>query len=291
MIEAFKAIRFRPATLALIDHANEIIDEYQALGFILTLRQLFYQFVSRPALGLANTFDELQAAGPHRHRRAPGRPDRLGRASRTAPATFARLPTWDDPPEIVGACADAISRGPLVVAAVSARGLDREGRPDRRDRGRQRGIPRPYFSCRGNVSESGDVRRGQTLRGGNRPRPSSDRPAARRPRSQRPRHDARHSRAPRDVRPPGNRGQAPRAQSRSDHRPAAQLRQGEATVAIAAYVRQFGTTDCWELDALAPNVISGLVRAELEGLIDAGRMGERDRGRGRQSRRSDRRRR
>ena len=36
----------------------------------------------------------------------------------------------------------------------------------------------------------------------------------------------------------------------------------------AAYVRQFGTTDCWELDALAPNVIAGLVRAELNSLID-----------------------
>ena len=34
------------------------------------------------------------------------------------------------------------------------------------------------------------------------------------------------------------------------------------------YVRRFGATDCWELDALAPNVISGLVRTELEGLID-----------------------
>ena len=36
----------------------------------------------------------------------------------------------------------------------------------------------------------------------------------------------------------------------------------------AAYVRQFGTTECWELDALAPNVISDLVRAELDRLID-----------------------
>ena len=35
------------------------------------------------------------------------------------------------------------------------------------------------------------------------------------------------------------------------------------------YVERFGTTDCWELDALAPNVISDLVRAELERLIDA----------------------
>jgi hypothetical protein len=58
MIEAFKAIRFRPATIALIDNINTIVGEYQALGFILTLRQLFYQFVSRPSLGLANTFDD-----------------------------------------------------------------------------------------------------------------------------------------------------------------------------------------------------------------------------------------
>ena len=37
----------------------------------------------------------------------------------------------------------------------------------------------------------------------------------------------------------------------------------------AAYVRQFGATECWELDALAPNVISDLVRDELDNLIDA----------------------
>ena len=42
MIEAFKVIRFKPATLSRIGHANEIIGEYQALGFTLTLRQLFY---------------------------------------------------------------------------------------------------------------------------------------------------------------------------------------------------------------------------------------------------------
>ena len=37
MMEAFKAIRFRPETLALIRHTNGIIGEYQALGFILTV--------------------------------------------------------------------------------------------------------------------------------------------------------------------------------------------------------------------------------------------------------------
>lgn len=39
--------RFREASLAKIDQANEIIEDYAAQGFTLTLRQLFYQFVSR----------------------------------------------------------------------------------------------------------------------------------------------------------------------------------------------------------------------------------------------------
>jgi hypothetical protein len=35
-----------------------------------------------------------------------------------------------------------------------------------------------------------------------------------------------------------------------------------------AYVRQFDTTDCWELDALSPTVISNLIRSEITELID-----------------------
>lgn len=37
----------KPPTLALVYTANEIIDEYQAAGYVLTLRQLYYQFVAR----------------------------------------------------------------------------------------------------------------------------------------------------------------------------------------------------------------------------------------------------
>ena len=45
--EFFKATKFRASSLAIIDQANEIIDEYQADGYDLTLRQLYYQFVAR----------------------------------------------------------------------------------------------------------------------------------------------------------------------------------------------------------------------------------------------------
>ena len=39
--------RFRSATLEVIDTANGIITEYSAQGYDLTLRQLYYQMVSR----------------------------------------------------------------------------------------------------------------------------------------------------------------------------------------------------------------------------------------------------
>lgn len=39
--------KFRPATLDLIEKANVVIAEYKQMGFDLTLRQLYYQFVSK----------------------------------------------------------------------------------------------------------------------------------------------------------------------------------------------------------------------------------------------------
>lgn len=39
--------RFSAASMAMVDKANEIIAEYSAQGFSLTLRQLYYQFVAR----------------------------------------------------------------------------------------------------------------------------------------------------------------------------------------------------------------------------------------------------
>ena len=42
--------RFNSSTMPLIGSANEIIDEYLAKGFCLTLRQLYYQFVARDLL-------------------------------------------------------------------------------------------------------------------------------------------------------------------------------------------------------------------------------------------------
>src|SRR5258708_1982254 len=45
--EAFAETKFRNATLAVIEQANHIITEFMNQGFVLTLRQLYYQFVAR----------------------------------------------------------------------------------------------------------------------------------------------------------------------------------------------------------------------------------------------------
>jgi hypothetical protein len=44
---AYQKIRLSKASLELIDVCNRIIEEYQKAGYVLTLRQLFYQCVSR----------------------------------------------------------------------------------------------------------------------------------------------------------------------------------------------------------------------------------------------------
>ena len=47
MKQLFKTIRFKPDSRLLIDKINEIIYDYQEQGFSLTLRQVYYQLVSK----------------------------------------------------------------------------------------------------------------------------------------------------------------------------------------------------------------------------------------------------
>ena len=61
MKEAFIDKNFRDSSLIVIHQANEIIEEYQAQGFILTLRQLYYQFVARGYVN--NTMNEYNRLG------------------------------------------------------------------------------------------------------------------------------------------------------------------------------------------------------------------------------------
>ncbi len=57
----YKHFNFHSCTLELINTANEIIEEYQDAGYELTLRQLYYQFVSRDII--ANKSSEYKKLG------------------------------------------------------------------------------------------------------------------------------------------------------------------------------------------------------------------------------------
>jgi hypothetical protein len=59
--EFFTKTNFQDKTLALIYQANRILEEYSDQGFTLTLRQLFYQFVARQLI--ANTVEEYKRLG------------------------------------------------------------------------------------------------------------------------------------------------------------------------------------------------------------------------------------
>ena len=45
--EIFSSVNFHAKTRRMIDQANEILEVYAGQGFVLTLRQLYYQFVAR----------------------------------------------------------------------------------------------------------------------------------------------------------------------------------------------------------------------------------------------------
>lgn len=61
MKELFKPKKFQAQTLAIIEQANVIIGDYQAQGYSLTLRQLYYQFVARDLI--ANSKREYDKLG------------------------------------------------------------------------------------------------------------------------------------------------------------------------------------------------------------------------------------
>lgn len=99
---AYRQTQFRQPTLDLIDRANVIIEEYLEAGFKLTLRQLYYQFVARDLL--PNTQQSYKRLG-----------DILGDARNAGLVSWEAIEDrtrelrdnahWDSPAEILETCA------------------------------------------------------------------------------------------------------------------------------------------------------------------------------------------
>ena len=94
---------FRADTQTRIIQANKIIAEYQAQGFKLTLRQLYYQFVSRDLI--SNTVQSYKSIGDVvNDGRLAGLIDWDAIEDRTR--NLRSSPHWSSPRSIVRACAD-----------------------------------------------------------------------------------------------------------------------------------------------------------------------------------------
>ena len=94
---------FGEAAMAKINLCNSIIDEYAAQGFDLTLRQLYYQFVSRGYI--ANTLNEYKNLGVLvNDARLAGYIDWGRIVDRVR--NLRKLPAWDSPESILESAAD-----------------------------------------------------------------------------------------------------------------------------------------------------------------------------------------
>lgn len=95
--------KFNADRLDKVEKANAIIANYKEQGFDLTLRQLFYQFVSRDYI--SNTQREYKNLGDIINAaRLAGQIDWEAIVDRTR--NLQALPNWNDPSAIIKACAD-----------------------------------------------------------------------------------------------------------------------------------------------------------------------------------------
>lgn len=142
---------FSAGSLAVIKRANDILEDYAAQGYDLTLRQLYYQFVSRGLI--ANKDTEYKKLGSIiNDARLAGMVDWDHITDRTR--NLRSNPHWTSPKEIISACASQfqhdkwkqqnnyvevwVEKDALVgVLEVACEPLDV-----------------PYFSCRGYTSQS-----------------------------------------------------------------------------------------------------------------------------------------
>jgi hypothetical protein len=99
----YKDFSFTPTRWRLIQRVTTVVDEYQRMGYQLTLRQLYYQFVSRG--WIANKDQEYKRLGSVvNDGRLAGHIDWDAIADRTR--NVRRLPTWDNQAAVIRSAAD-----------------------------------------------------------------------------------------------------------------------------------------------------------------------------------------
>jgi hypothetical protein len=280
----YRPKRFSHSSQALIDQCNDIIAEYAEQGFVLTLRQLYYQLVSRDII--ENKTTEYSRVGSIVNQaRLAGLIDWKAIEDRTR--SLKALSHWAGPAQIVETCseqfdvdmwADQEFRPEVWIEKDALVGVIDEV---------CRFLDVPYFSCRGYTSQSemwaGAMRlqywvkegrdgRGQTpvvFHLGDHDPSGKDMTRDIRDRLQLFMGGIRLERLALNMDQIRKYGPPPNPAKTTDSR-------------YKAYIVEFGESS-WELDALEPRVIAGLIRRAVTGLVDREKWRqkkvERDRGR------------
>jgi len=147
----YKRKDFRPESLAVIDQANRIIAQYQQQDLRLTLRQLYYQFVSRDLLpNVQRSYDRLGRIISEA--RLAGLVDWDAIEDRTR--HLEKNSHWDDPADIISACAQSYQidkwqgqqyQVEVWIEKEALSGVLASVCPD---------LDVPFFACKGYVSTS-----------------------------------------------------------------------------------------------------------------------------------------
>lgn len=253
--------------LAVVNQANAIIAEYLAQGFQLTLRQLYYQFVSRDLI--ANKQAEYKRLGDIIvDGRMAGLIDWTAIVDRTR--NLESLAHWDDPADIVTAVSqqfrvDKWARQPHRVEVWIEKdaliGVIENVCNE---------LDVPYFSCRGYTSISEVWSAGQRLK---RYRHEGQTPVVLHFGD----HDPSGIDMTRDITDRlslfmGGRMEIRRLALNMDQVTQYDPPPNPAKLTdsrAAGYVQLYGD-ESWELDALEPSVLADLIRAEVASLQDAG---------------------
>ena len=154
--------RFSTGCQRTIVQAIKIIEEYQAQGYDLTLRQLYYQFVSQDLI--ANELKEYKRLGDIiNNARLAGLIDWNAIVDRTR--FLRRNSHWDSPQELVEACADQYLIDKWATQSDRVEVWIEKDALVGVIEGVCTALDVPYFSCRGYTSQSAMWRAAQRLKG------------------------------------------------------------------------------------------------------------------------------
>lgn len=261
----YREKRFSADRQEKINKANEIIEEYKRQGYELTLRQLYYQFVSRDII--PNNQREYKNLGDViNDARLAGLVDWYAIVDRTR--NLRRRPNWDSPQSIIDACASQYHRDLW------------QGQPNRVEvwiekdalvgiiEGTCEALDVPYFSCRGYTSQSEMWVAAMRLKGY---RQASQRPVVLHFGD----HDPSGIDMSRDIQErleefSGGDVEFRRMALNKDQVDKYNPPPNPAKLTDSrceGYIEKHGS-ESWELDALEPSVITGLIRGEIESLTD-----------------------